>query len=117
MSEVPVYEQVNAVSVDPGTGVARAEASIGPARYGDIWKVVLVTTQSTSTTDVELRLYRNVESPGSMIDSTYSGRSATSPCEVWLKSGEKIVAVWTKGDIGATHSLRVEGTNYSQRVG
>src|SRR3546814_6902658 len=82
MSEVPVYEQVSAVSVDPGTGVARAETSIGPARYGDIWKVVLITTQSTSTTDVELRLYRNVESPGSMIDSTYSGRSATSPCEV-----------------------------------
>src|SRR3546814_6906366 len=63
----------------------------------------LFTTQSTSTTDVELRLYRNVESPGSMIDSTYSGRSATSPCEVWLRSGEQIVAVWDKGDIGATH--------------
>src|SRR3546814_3696782 len=75
----------------------------------------LFTTQSTSKTDVELRLYRNVESPGSMIDSTYSGRSATSPCEVWLRSGEQIVAVWDKGDIGATHSLRVEGTNYSQR--
>ncbi len=117
MSEVPVYEQAQAVSVDPGTGVARAETSIGPARYGDIWKVTLFTTQSTSTTDVELRLYRNVESAGSMIDSTYSGRSATSPCEVWLRSGERVVAVWTKGDIGATHTLRVEGTNYSQRRG
>src|SRR3546814_2441883 len=99
MSEYPVHEQVSAVSVDPGTGIARAEASIGPARFGDIWKVVLMTTQSTSTTDVELRIYRNVESAGSMIDFTYSGRSATSPCEVWLRSGERIVAVWTKGDI------------------
>lgn len=115
--EVPVYQQVNTVSADDGTGVARATTSIGPDRYGDIWKIVLMTTQSTSTTDVELRVYRNVESRGSMIDSTYAGRSATSPCEVWLKAGEKIVAVWTKGDIGATHSLRVEGTNYSQRRG
>lgn len=117
MSEVPVYEQAAATSVDPGTGIARAETSIGPARYGDVWKVTLCTTESTSTTDVELRLYRNVESAGSMIDSTYSGRSAVSPCEVWLRSGERIVAVWTKGDIGATHTLRVEGTNYSQRRG
>ncbi len=117
MSEVPVYEQFSAVAVDDGTGVARATGSIGPARYGDIWKVSLMTSQSTSTTDVELRVYRNMESPGTMLDSTYSGRSATSPCEIWLRSGEQIVAVWTKGDIGATHSLRVEGTNYSQRRG
>ncbi len=117
MSEYPVHEQVQATAVDPGTGVARATVDIGPQRYGDIWKVGLITTQSTSTTDVELRLYRNLESPGSMIDSTYSGRSATSPCEVWLRSGEKIVAVWEKGDVGAIHTLRVEGTNYSQRIG
>lgn len=115
MSEVPVYEQIDAVAVDDGTGVARATGSKGPAKYGDIWKVSLMTSQSTSTTDVELRVYRNVESPGSMLDSTYSGRSATSPCEIWLKAGEQLVAVWTKGDIGATHSLRIEGTNYSQR--
>lgn len=115
--EVPVNEQIQGTAVADGSGIARATASIGPFRYGDIWKVVLLTTQSTSTTDVELRVYRNVESPGSMIDSTYSGRSATSPCEVWLKSGETLVAVWTKGDIGAVHTLRIEGTNYSQRAG
>lgn len=114
--EVPVYEQINVTSVNVN-GVARAEGSIGPARYGDIWKVVLLTTQSTSLTDVELRVYRNMESPGAMLDSTYAGRSATSPTEIWLRSGEKLVAVWNKGDIGATHSLRVEGTNYSQRSG
>lgn len=115
--EVPINEQTNATATDDGTGVARATATLGPSRYGDIWKIVLMTTQSTSTTDVELRIYRNVESPGAMLDSTYAGRSATSPCEIWLKAGESIVAVWTKGDIGATHSLRVEGTNYSQRRG
>lgn len=115
--ETPVYEQIQATSVADGNGVARAVASISPFRYGDIWKIVLMTTQSTSTTDVELRVYRNSESPGSMIDSTYAGRSATSPCEIWLKAGESLVAVWSKGDIGAVHTLRVEGTNFSQRRG
>jgi hypothetical protein len=115
--EVPLYEQANATSVDDGTGVATATARIGPSRFGDMWKVVLMTSYSDSTTDVELRVYRNVESPGSMVDSTYAGRSATSSCEIWLKQGESLVAVWRKGDIGAHHSLRIEGTNYSQRQG
>lgn len=115
--EVPLNEQVNMVSADDGTGIAVARASIGPSRYGDMWNVKLMTTFSTSLTDVELRVYRNVESPGSMVDSTYAGRSATSPCDLWLKTGEHLVAVWSKGDIGATHSLRIEGTNYSQRMG
>lgn len=115
--EVPLNEQVNMTSADDGTGVAVATASVGPSRFGDMWNVKLMTTYSTSTTDVELRVYRNVESPGSMVDSTYAGRSATSSCDIWLKTGERLVAVWRKGDIGAQHSLRIEGTNYSQRSG
>lgn len=115
--DVPLNEQVNMTSADDGTGVAVASARIGPSRFGDMWNVKLMTTYSNSTTDVELRVYRNVESAGSMVDSTYAGRSATSTCDLWLKSGETLVAVWRKGDIGATHSLRIEGTNYSQRQG
>lgn len=115
--EVPLNEQINVVAVDDGTGVAVATGRLGPSRFGDMWNVKLMTTQSTSTTDVELRVYRNIESPGSMVDSTYAGRSAVSSCDIWLKTGESVVAVWKKGDIGATHSLRIEGTNYSQRMG
>lgn len=110
-------EQVQVTSVNNGSGVATATGRIGPSRYGETWHITLMTTQSNSTTDVELRVYRNVESPGSMVDSTYSGRSATSPCDLKLRVGESLVAVWSKGDIGAIHTLRVEGENQSARMG
>lgn len=115
--EVPLSREAVAVSVDDGTGVARAVASMGPDRYGDVWHVTLMSSTSDSLTDVQLRVYRNMESPGAMIDSTYAGRQATSVCDYVLGNGEKVVAVWSKGDIGANMSLRLEGTITSQRQG
>ncbi len=115
--EVPLFREAIAVSADDGTGVARAVAMMGPEKYGDMWRVNLMTSTSDSTTDVQLRVYRNIESPGAMIDSTYAGKQATSPCDYWLRTGEKVVAVWSKGDIGAHMSIRLEGTIYSGRQG
>lgn len=115
--EVPLFREAVAVSADDGTGTARAVAMIGPEKFGDLWHVNLMTSTSDSTTDVQLRVYRNLESAGAMIDSTYAGRQATSPCDYMLRTGEKIVAVWTKGDIGATATIRLEGTISSLRQG
>jgi hypothetical protein len=115
--EVPLFKEAIAVALDDGTGVARASAMLGPEKYGDIWHVILMTTTSNSSTDCQLRVYRNLESNGAMIDSTYAGRQATSQCDYILRGGEKIVAVWTKGDIGATSTIRLEGTISSLRQG
>jgi hypothetical protein len=115
--EVPLFKEAIAIAVDDGTGVARASAMLGPEKYGDIWHVTLMTSTSNSTTDVQLRVYRNLESAGAMIDSTYAGRQATSVCDYILRGGEKVVVVWSQGDIGATDTIRLEGTISSLRMG
>lgn len=115
--EVPLFREALAQSVDDGTGVARAVAMLGPEKYGDIWHVTLMSSTSDSLTDVQLRVYRNIESAGAMIDSTYAGRQATSVCDYILRTGEKVVAVWSKGDIGSNMSIRLEGTISSLRMG
>lgn len=113
----PLDKQAQAFLADDGSGVGKAMASLGPERYGDVWTVRLMTTQNdASTTDIQLRVYRNNESPGAMVDSTYSGRQATSPTELELRAGEKLIFVWSKGDIGTLCTVRVEGDMYSGRT-
>ena len=115
--EVPLFREAIGVLSDDGSGVGRAVAMLGPEKYGDVWHVSLMTTTSDSTTDVQLRVYRNIESAGAMVDSTYSGRQATSPADLILRTGEKLVAVWSKGDLGANCTIRAEGTISSMRMG
>lgn len=94
----------------------RATATTGPRKYGDVWHITSITTESTSTTDVQLRVYRNAESPSARIESTYAGKSDTSPCDYTFKAGEKLVYVWSGASPGASCTSRIEGELMSGRV-
>ena len=116
MTTVPLFKEATAFLSDDGTGTGRCTAQLGPEKYGDTWQIKLMTTMNpATTTDVQLRVYRNSETMGNMVDSTYSGRQDTSPCDITLRNGEKLIFVWTKGDIGTQCVARVEGDLISGR--
>lgn len=112
MSIYPLYEFVQATADSNG----RATAVIGPRKYGDKWHVTTITSESNSAKDVQLRVYRNVESDTARIESTYSGKSDTSPCDYTFYAGDKIVYVWSGATPGAMCSSRIEGELISGRM-
>lgn len=112
MSQYPLYQQVTAIADSNG----RATVTTGPAKYGDVWNVTTLTTESNSVSDVQLLVYRNVETPGARIESSYSGKSDTSQCNYTFNAAERLVFVWSGATPGAACTSRIEGSLISGRV-
>lgn len=88
----------------------RAVGSAGPAKFGDQWDISLINSNTTSTAQSELRVYRGVESESARILASYSGNSDTaSGSTITVKSGDKLVFVWSKADPGSICTARIEG--------
>lgn len=88
----------------------RAVATAGPSRYGDRWEISLINSNTTSTAQAELRVYRGVESETARILGSYGANSDTaSGSTVTVRAGEKLVFVWSNADVGAICTARIEG--------
>jgi hypothetical protein len=96
----------------------RAVDTVGPERYGDVWEVELINTNSTSTAETQLRVYRGVESVSAQVLTTYSGNSDTAGGgkPITVSAGDKLVFVWSGATSGAICTARLEGTLKSRRV-
>jgi hypothetical protein len=90
-------------------GTQIAKAMIGPQRAGEEWRITTMVTSTTSAAPSKLYLYKNGESPSSLVDSTFNGNRDTSACDVILTSSDKLIAVWADGDLGALATLVVYG--------
>ena len=106
MSDTPLYES-SAAAAD-ANGIARV--SVGPLRSFETWDVRSTTVTSTSSTLVPTcKLYRGAESPSRLIDGTFTGTLDTTDTPYSLRSGDKLVAVWTGCDVGAQCTVTLEG--------
>lgn len=106
MSETPLAESSSATA--DASGVARV--SLGPLRSFETWDVRSTTVASTSSTLVPTcKLYRGGESPSRLIDGTYTGTLDTTDTPYKLRSGDKVLAVFTGCDVGAQCTVTVEG--------
>lgn len=106
MSNVPLSESATAVA--GADGIARVQ--LGPLRAFETWAVASTTVSSTSSTLVPTaRLYRGAEQPSRLIDGTYTGTLDTTDTTYKLRSGDKVIAVFSGCDVGAQCTVTVEG--------
>lgn len=106
MSTTPVAQSLSATF--DADGNARAE--IGPTVYGTKWTVTRLVTSTTSTDRAELRVYRNVESAGTLTDSTRSANADTSETRLELQTLDKLIFSWSKGTPGAVATANIYGS-------
>lgn len=110
MSKVPLDTAGSAVFTGllPDT---RAVLVIGPDRANVGWTVkrIVTTTNSTEQNSSLLRVYRNTETPSQLQDSTFLGDSDSSETDIAIRSGERMVFVWTGGTPGSTATIILSG--------
>lgn len=107
----PLYTSVTATFFgdDPTNSFASEELLNGRAGY--TWRIRRFVASSTSDTTAPPRLfiYRNYESPSSLIDSTMMAIADTSETDVSIGSNEKLVFRWFGGTVGATATVVLTG--------
>jgi len=108
----PLLEYVQAQADSNG----RAVVSTGPAKYGESWDVTLISVNTNSTLESQLRVYRGVESPSAQVLSTYSGNGDNAGGgTITVPSQDKLVFIWTGCDVGSICTARIEGDLISGR--
>lgn len=112
MRTIPLMEYAQATADANG----RAEVSAGPDKFGDRWEINLITTNTNSTAQTELRVYRGVESETTRVLGTYAANNDTaSGTTLVARAGEKLVFVWSNADPGSICTVRIEGDFISGR--
>jgi len=111
---IPLETSVTATFTgnDPTDSFATAE--IANARAGITWRVrrIVVSSDSDILNPPEMYMYRNYESPTTLLDSTRSGNADTSETDITLRSNEKLLFRWFKGTVGATATVSLSGDIY-----
>lgn len=84
---------------------------LGPNGARETWAVSFISVNSTSVTDVPtVQFYRGSIVPSNFVTGTFSGTlDVDSQPNLVLRSGERLYAHWTGGDVGATGTFRLEG--------
>lgn len=88
-----------------------ARVYLGPQVARQTWKVKRVVVSSTSSETKQPRffLYKNHETPSTLLDSTYSGNGATTETDIEIRPGERLLGVWVGGTPGAYATMIVNG--------
>lgn len=106
MPETPLYESQSAQAGADG----KARVNMGPLRSFERWAVRSTTVASTSSVLApECRLYRGGESPSNLFEGTFSGNLDTTDTAYTLRSGEKMLAVFSGCDVGSTCTVTMQG--------
>lgn len=100
------------------SGTVTGSVTLGPGLNGDrgpaTWDVTGVITKTTRPgaapiPRVEVFL-DNANDPGSSQGITYDGSFSQGPCDIPLVRGQKLVAVWTGGNVGDIATFVLSGT-------
>lgn len=91
------------------SGAGRAE--LGPSYYGTEWRVTRAVVKVTPAVSIPVcSLYAGSPSPNTLVGESGTGSQDTdSVLNVTLYPGQKITAVWSGGDAGATAILSIYG--------
>jgi len=108
-----VTTRVLSASVNSATADAtgRCNARLGPLRAWERWHITILSVVNTSTVKVpEARVYQGSIAPSNLVNGTYAGNRDSDPaCDIWLETGEVLIAEWTNGDAGAAGTFTVRG--------
>lgn len=87
-------------------------AQIGPGSTGEKWQLqkIAVIGNSSTTSQPVANVYINSVSQQNFFDGTQTGNQDSSDINWILNQNEKIIAVFSGGTSGATHTLSIFGT-------
>ena len=112
MTVLPLQASQSASFVADGQS-SIARVWIGPSVAGTKWMIkrITVSTNSPGVLDgaSRCRVYLNTETPTALIGGTYSGDQDTNETDVKLYETDKLIVVWTGGDIGSIATVFVQG--------
>jgi hypothetical protein len=88
-----------------------ARVVVGPGRSFERWRITNTAISTTSAASTAFKLYRGPsEVPTNLIDlSNHNGNGDVSDSIIDLSPGEKLLGVWTGGDVGASATITVTG--------
>lgn len=88
----------------------RAEVMLGPHNAFEHWDINLIVITTTSSLSTSFNLYRQIESPTSLVDSSsHNGNSDVSDSRIHLMPAEHLMGVWEGGTVGAIATMTVSG--------
>jgi hypothetical protein len=94
-------------------GSGNGTASIGPTRVRERWYPSIVSVSvSSNASEPACKTYRGPQiTDAAFVDGTYTGSSDSTDSfqGTELHAGDKVWAVWTGGDPGATATVTVTG--------
>lgn len=109
MSEYPLYTSGN-VKLD-GTGAGTVVLS---PKVGQEWRLTLASVLvSTHVAEPQCSIYiGGAATPDAFVDGTFTGslNSTDAVASHPVTPGQKVIAVWSGGDAGATATLTLRGT-------
>lgn len=111
---IPLAESASATFDVSG----RAIVSMGPSIYGSVWKIQRASISTTSSVETDCSLYRQMESPTTLIDGTANGNSEAYSPDIGtldLTSGQTVLFVWTGGVPGAVATVVLDGQKETGR--
>lgn len=85
-----------------------------PYRYGVIWIVKRMIVTTTSTSQTEVRTYKNSESPSSLVDNSAVGNSDSSETNITLRGSDRLLFVWSNGTVGSRATVNIFGEQEGQ---
>lgn len=95
-------------------GSGSGTASAGPTGSGEAWSAITASVHcSTAAAEATCRVYAGADASARYFcDGTYAGSSGDSTTNLppAVPPGQRVWAVWTGGDPGATAYLTLTGT-------
>ena len=110
---------LNEFIVATADATGTASGTKGPYRYGDQWYIDIIASETNSSKQTTLTVYRGIQSNTSILAGTFSGNfdQATGGSPIVVKDGDKLTFVWTGCNPGDICQATLTGTLYSGRYG
>lgn len=88
----------------------QARATLGPSVYGVRWTITKMVTTTTSVDSATLKVYLNVVSEASIVDTTGSANADVSDdVGIVLETSDKLIFVWELGTPGTVATIVIYG--------
>jgi hypothetical protein len=89
----------------------RAVLQFQPLRAGEDWHITRSSVSNSGTVNTpQVKVYRGMETPSTLIEGTFSGNLDSSDTVYDLRNGEQVLFVFSGADVGSLCSATVDGT-------
>lgn len=103
---IPLYDSASSRVTGATTSVF---LSVKRSGYTYRIKQTIVSCTGTQQPPPTVKIYRNVITPSTLLDSSYDASQNSSDTEIVLGSGEQLLAVFTGAQIGSYVTVTILG--------